>query len=215
MSSARTLTSLQRGRHVAGQDAVHEAFDDGGFADAGLAGEDGVVLAAAHEDVHALADFLVASDDRVNLAFARFFGEVGGEPFEGLLFAHLGGRDGAAGFARRGARAQAGAVAGAQGVFGRAGDDFGEIVGELFGLDFGELAGEAEEHVAERIGLEKGDDEVAGADLGFAKEKRGIKPGLLERRLDVRRKVADGRGAARQTVERGDQVGGEARACRG
>ena len=46
-----------------------EAFDDGRFADAGFAGEDRIVLPAAHEDVDDLANLLIAADDRIDLAF--------------------------------------------------------------------------------------------------------------------------------------------------
>ena len=56
-----------------------EAFDDRGLADAGLAGQDRVVLAAAHQDVDDLADLLVAADDRIDLALARPLGQVDGE----------------------------------------------------------------------------------------------------------------------------------------
>jgi len=55
----------QRRRHVAGGDAQGEALDDGGLADAGLAGEDRVVLPAAGEDVDDLADLRVAAEHRV------------------------------------------------------------------------------------------------------------------------------------------------------
>ena len=84
-----------------------ETFDDGGFAHTRFAGEDGVVLAAAHEDVHALADFLVAADDGINFALAGFFREVGGEAFQRLLLAHLGGRQSRRWF-RRGRRRRSG-----------------------------------------------------------------------------------------------------------
>ena len=80
---------LERRRHVARGDALGEALDDGGLADAGLAGEDGVVLAAAHEDVDDLADLLVAPDDGVDLALAGLLGQIDGEPLERLLLAHL------------------------------------------------------------------------------------------------------------------------------
>ena len=56
MSSVRTLTSLQRRRHVARGDAQREALDHRGLAHAGLAGEDRVVLPAPHQDVDDLAD---------------------------------------------------------------------------------------------------------------------------------------------------------------
>ena len=56
--------------HVAGDDALREAFDDGGFADAGLADEHGIVLGAAAEHLHDAADLFVAADDGVELAAA-------------------------------------------------------------------------------------------------------------------------------------------------
>ena len=68
MSSAQSRTSLQRRRHVAGGDALRKAFDHRGLADAGLAGEDRVVLPPAHQHVDDLADFVVAAEDRVHLA---------------------------------------------------------------------------------------------------------------------------------------------------
>ena len=73
--------------HVAGDDAAGEAFDDGGFADAGLADEDGVVLGAAAEHLDDAANLFVAADDGIELAAAREFGEVLGVFFEGLELA--------------------------------------------------------------------------------------------------------------------------------
>ena len=58
----------QRLRDVAGDDALGEALDDRGLADAGLADEHGVVLRAAREDLDDAADLVVAADDRVELA---------------------------------------------------------------------------------------------------------------------------------------------------
>jgi hypothetical protein len=59
--------------HVARCDALCQALDDGGLADAGLADEDGVVLRAAAEHLDGAANLLHATDDRVELALA---GEV-------------------------------------------------------------------------------------------------------------------------------------------
>ena len=56
---------------VAADDALGQALDDGGLADAGLADQDGVVLGAAREDLDDAADLLVAADDGVELALAR------------------------------------------------------------------------------------------------------------------------------------------------
>ncbi len=55
---------------VAGDDPPCQAFGDGGFADAWFTDEDRVVFAAAAEDLHDAADFVVAADDGVDLAFA-------------------------------------------------------------------------------------------------------------------------------------------------
>ena len=54
--------------HVAADDALGEALDDGRLADAGLADEHGVVLGAPAEHLDDAADLLVATDDRVELA---------------------------------------------------------------------------------------------------------------------------------------------------
>ena len=67
----------QRLRHVAVDDALGQALDDGGLADAGLADEDRVVLGAAGQHLHDPADLGVAADDRVEPAVARRLGQVG------------------------------------------------------------------------------------------------------------------------------------------
>ena len=97
---------FERRGNVTGQDAMHKAFDDRGLADAGFAREDRIVLPAAHEDIDALTDFLVPSDDRIDIAFAGLFGEIDGEAFESFLLTHFGGRQSAAGFAGSGAGTQ-------------------------------------------------------------------------------------------------------------
>ena len=71
---------------VAVDDAAGEAFDDGGFADAGLADEDRVVLGAAREHLDDAANLLVAADDRIELAAAGELGEVFGVFLERLVF---------------------------------------------------------------------------------------------------------------------------------
>ena len=54
-------------RHVAVDDALRQAFDDGGLADARLAEEDRIVLRAAGEDLDDALDFLLAADERIEL----------------------------------------------------------------------------------------------------------------------------------------------------
>ena len=76
MSSDDEALVLQRLGDVAAHDALRDALDDGGLADAGLADEHGVVLRAAREHLHHAADLLVAADDRIDLALARGVREV-------------------------------------------------------------------------------------------------------------------------------------------
>ena len=72
------LLVLQALRHVAVDDAQRQAFDDGGLADAGLADQHRIVLGAAGEHLNGAADFLVAADDRIELAVARGLRQIAG-----------------------------------------------------------------------------------------------------------------------------------------
>ena len=71
--------------HVAADDALGEALDDGGLADAGLADQHGVVLRAPGEHLDDAADLLVAADDGIELALARQVGQVLGVSLERLV----------------------------------------------------------------------------------------------------------------------------------
>jgi hypothetical protein len=71
-------------RHVAGDDAQGEAFDDRRLADAGLADEHGIVLRSPRQHLDHAADFLIAADDRVELALLGSLHEVDAVFFEGL-----------------------------------------------------------------------------------------------------------------------------------
>jgi hypothetical protein len=55
-------------RHAAFDDAAGQAFGDGGLADPGFADQQRVVLAAAAEGLDDALDFLLAADQRVDLA---------------------------------------------------------------------------------------------------------------------------------------------------
>ena len=85
MSSATIRLFLRPFGHVAADDALREAFDDGGLADAGLADEHRVVLGAARQHLDDAADLLVAADDRIELALARQLGEVAAVALERLV----------------------------------------------------------------------------------------------------------------------------------
>ncbi len=67
---------LQNFRHVAGDDALREAFDDGRLANAGFADQHRIVLGAAREHLHHAADFFIAADDRIELAATRLLGQI-------------------------------------------------------------------------------------------------------------------------------------------
>jgi hypothetical protein len=68
--------ALQRFGHVTGDDALGEALDDGGLADAGLADQHRVVLGAPGEHLHHPADLGVPADHRVELALPGPLGQV-------------------------------------------------------------------------------------------------------------------------------------------
>ena len=83
---------LELRRHVARGDALREALDDGGFSDAGFAGQDGIVLPPSHQDLNELPNLFVAADDRIDFAATRSLGQVDGVASERFLFAELGRR---------------------------------------------------------------------------------------------------------------------------
>ena len=58
-------------RHIPVNDALGQALDDGGFADARLADQGRVVLGAARKDLDRAPNLLVTPDDRVELALAN------------------------------------------------------------------------------------------------------------------------------------------------
>ena len=59
---------LQPLGHLAVDDALREALDDRGLADAGLADQHRVVLGAPLQHLDGAADLIVAADDRIELA---------------------------------------------------------------------------------------------------------------------------------------------------
>ena len=67
---------LQDFGHVARDDALRQAFDDGRLADAGFADQHRIILGAPGQDLHDAADFHVAPDHRIEFAAAGQFGEV-------------------------------------------------------------------------------------------------------------------------------------------
>jgi hypothetical protein len=80
-------------RHVAVDDQLGQAFDDGGLADARFAQQHRVVLLPPAEDLNDPFDFVGAADDRVELALLGELGQVAAETIQGGRFRlALGGR---------------------------------------------------------------------------------------------------------------------------
>ena len=79
-SAARSSDSTRLPRSALGHfvvdDALRQAFDDGGLADAGFADQHGIVLGAALQDLDGAADLVVATDHRIELALAGTLGQV-------------------------------------------------------------------------------------------------------------------------------------------
>ena len=70
--------------HVGIDDSQGEALGDGGFADAGLADQHGIVFRAARKHLHDAADFLVAADHRVELSLACPLDQIDAVAFQRL-----------------------------------------------------------------------------------------------------------------------------------
>ncbi len=69
-------------RHVTINDAQGQPFGDGGFTDTGFPDQNRVILGAARQNLHRPADFVIASDDRVNFAFCGGGGQIAGVFFQ-------------------------------------------------------------------------------------------------------------------------------------
>ncbi len=70
------LLIFERLGNVATHDALRQPFHDGGFADARLADQDGVILRAAAEHLDNAANLFVAPDDGIEFALRGQFGQV-------------------------------------------------------------------------------------------------------------------------------------------
>ena len=78
---------LQDFRNVTGDDALCQAFHNGGLAHARFADQYRIVLGAAGKHLHHAADFFIAANHGIELAPARQFGQVFGIALQRLVFA--------------------------------------------------------------------------------------------------------------------------------
>jgi len=72
--------------YVPVDDPLGQPLDDSRFSHSGLTDQNGVVLGPPGEDLHDPPDFLVPADDGIEATFPRYFIEIFGVAFEGLVF---------------------------------------------------------------------------------------------------------------------------------
>src|SRR5207247_1138709 len=65
--------------------ATRESLDDRRLSHAGLADEDRIIFCAARQDLDHAADFLIASDDRIEFAAARELRQIARVTLERLI----------------------------------------------------------------------------------------------------------------------------------
>ena len=159
------LLVLQRLGHLTVHDGLGQALDDGGLADAGLADQHRVVLGAPGQHLHDPLDFLLAADDRVELALQGGGGQVAAELVEHQR-------------RRRGARLAAAA----------SGAGFGGLLALVAGqqLDHllahpGEVGAQLDQHLGgDALALaDQAEQDVLGADVVVAELQR-----LAQRQLE-------------------------------
>jgi hypothetical protein len=200
---------LELRRDITLDNPLSESLHHRRLAHARFTREDRVVLAAAHQDVDALTDLLVAPDDRVHLAALCILRQVLAVLIQRLLLTELRRRNGPAGLAR-GSRDPSLVRRGEHGLRAPVGN-LEEVVTELLALDLRELLADVVQQVLDIGGLAHGQNDVAGADRRLAELERGVHPGTLDGFLEVGGEVGPGAGPAGQPVERRLRVGHEAR----
>jgi Protein of unknown function (DUF3170). len=187
----------QRLGDVAVHDPLGQPLHDGGLAHAGLADQHRIVLGPAGEHLHHPADFLVPSDDRIELSLPGLVGEVPGISLQrliGLLRRLVGHPVGAPHRLQRGAQLGGTEVEGAEQRPGSGslllhqpdeqvlGGDVGvaQVLGFLLGAieDLVELPAVGGGFPAALLGGELGDLPVVGVPQGG-----DVEPGFLEQGL--------------------------------
>ena len=179
MSSAQSCTSLSAGGTSPSAMRSAKPSTTAVLPDPGLAGEDRVVLPPAHQDVDDLPDLLVAAGDGIDVARARPRRQVGGEAPERLLLAHGRRRDGA-GSPRR-ARPAAKPSLAARPSSGEPLTMRAKSSVSVSTLTLSNSREIREQHLAQAVGLEEPDQQVAAAHLRLAEQEGRVHPALLDR----------------------------------
>ena len=79
--------AFERIGHFTGDDALRQAFHNGGFADTGLANQDRVVFATALQHLDGAANFIISANHRIELAGAGSLGQIHAVFFQGFALA--------------------------------------------------------------------------------------------------------------------------------
>ena len=202
-SSVRRVTLRKRRRHVAIGDAHGEALDHGGLSDARLAGEDGVVLAAAREDIDDLPDLEIAAQHGIDLAFLGVLREVDSELIEvGRLAARFGRARRAGRGSGRGGRLKR--------VLERILHDRGQLLAQGVRLDLLQLFADVADDARKLFVGNQRQRAKAGADLSGAEFERAHGPSLGEHAVQRRAEGRRARVARFQLVEAARELPGEA-----
>src|SRR4051812_775423 len=168
------LLALEQLGHVGVRDALGEALDDGGLADARLADEHRVVLRAPREDLHDPLDLGLPAHDGVELAVGGQLGQVAAE-----LVEQLRGLLRVAGLARAGRGARALPLAPATAGSREHADD---LVADLLGVG---VEVEQDARGDALVLADEAEQDVLGADVVVAKAQR-LAQGELEHLLGTR-----------------------------
>ncbi len=181
-------------RHLARCQAQRQTFHDGRLAHTGFSGQQRIVLAAPHQHVDELADFLVAPRHRIDRALARPGGQVHGEsPKRRPALVRRPGRGGSGlGLAR--------ALRGSL-------HDLFQLFQQRIRRNLRELPGHAHQHMAQRIGAGQARQEMRAADARRAIAQRSQHPGSLDRVINMFGQVGDRARPRRQAVQFRRQIG--------
>jgi hypothetical protein len=182
---------LQRRRHVLLDDAQGQALHHRGLAHPGVAGEDGVVLPPAGEDVDQLADLPLPRLDGVDAVAPSLLGEVHGVLVQGRGLG-AGGRKGPLPF-RRGPRRRR-RIPGLR----RGAHQLDQVAAQALPRDQAQGGQALQDGAADGVVIDHRQGDAAGTDHRTPQPYRGDQPGLAQQGQDVGR---HGRGAGVAALE--------------
>jgi hypothetical protein len=179
----------QARRHLSAHNSEGQAFDHRRLAHPGLAREQGVVLAAAQQDVHHGADFLLAPDHWVDPPFSRERGQVRTIPGEhglalGLRMQRVAGLP-------RQRRLPIGGFVRHRSVFTRAANGQRKFLRHLGHGNTLEGGRNAQQHASQFRGLKHAPQQPGATNTLITHHQTGKYPSSLNGQLDHMAKIID------------------------